>query len=586
MYNHFFGFKERPFRLVPDPLYLFLSKTHEEALANLTYAVMQGEGFVEITGEVGTGKTTLCRTFLENLDEQTQAAYIFNPKLNSIQLLKAINDEFEIPSDSDNSKNLIDTLNAFLIEKNTQRQNVILVIDEAQNLCNEVLEQLRLLSNLETTQHKLLNIILVGQPELGEKLESFELRQLGQRITLSCRLIPLRYSEVIQYIRHRISIASTKPGVQFTAAAHRSIYKYSNGIPRLINIVCDRALLTAYVLEKHKITRHIVKTSIRELAGKKNGPGYNLIKKKAAWFALFLFVTVLAGVLLAPDFFNFYTAFNVSKISPLSAVSSKTTQSDPSAPKVSDSDQQNTENTKQKSAIHTSLLKSNNTSGKPAPVYLSTGDLIDQLGKIDAVSSRSTALKAALTLWNIEYKIHPDLNQIENNQVFFNIAAKQNDLLIRRIQGDLNLIKKMNLPAILEINLPERLFPSYLTVSNINEDSITIKNMDHTFMMLDKDALESVWQGVAYLPWKDFLSLTGTISLNSSKDSIIMLKMLLRDIGFKEVEISPEYDTLTIQAVKKIQKKYGIDIDGVVGSATKIALYNEKNVFEIPHITD
>jgi general secretion pathway protein A len=160
MYTSFFGLKERPFKLVPDPAYLFLSRSHEEALAHLSYAISQGDGFVEITGEVGTGKTTLCRVFLANLDQDTEAAYIFNPILNSIQLLKSINEEFGINSEADNTKELIDTLNAFLMEKKSQGKKVILLIDEAQNLSREVLEQLRLLSNLETDIYKLLQIIL------------------------------------------------------------------------------------------------------------------------------------------------------------------------------------------------------------------------------------------------------------------------------------------------------------------------------------------------------------------------------------------------------------------------------------------
>ncbi|MBN1107069.1 MAG: AAA family ATPase, partial [Deltaproteobacteria bacterium] len=181
MYKNFFGFKERPFQLVPNPAYLFLSRSHEEAMAHLTYALSQGDGFVEMTGEVGTGKTTLCRAFLENLDQNTDAAYIFNPKLDSLQLLKAINDEFGISSEGDNIKDLIDRLNAFLLRRKAEGKKVILVIDEAQNLSADVLEQLRLLSNLETTTSKLLQIVLVGQPELGEMLDSQELRQLGQR---------------------------------------------------------------------------------------------------------------------------------------------------------------------------------------------------------------------------------------------------------------------------------------------------------------------------------------------------------------------------------------------------------------------
>ncbi|MBW1799799.1 MAG: AAA family ATPase, partial [Deltaproteobacteria bacterium] len=297
MYKKFFGFKERPFKLVPNPAYLFLSRSHEEALAHLSYAISQGDGFVEITGEVGTGKTTLCRAFLETLDENTEAAYIFNPKLDAIQLLKAINDEFAIRSEPDNTKDLIDILNAFLIEKKGQGKKVILLVDEAQNLSVEVLEQLRLLSNLETTTSKLLQIILVGQPELGDMLDSYDLRQLGQRITLSCHIHPMTRNETRQYILHRIHTASQKPGVTFTWAAFFAIYRYSRGIPRQINIVCDRALLFAYGLNRHIITGSIVKASARELAGRgdirKFGlqvPGKSTVVLAAVCVALFLYI--------------------------------------------------------------------------------------------------------------------------------------------------------------------------------------------------------------------------------------------------------------------------------------------------------
>ena len=278
MYNKFFGFKEKPFKLVPNPEYLFLSKSHEEALAHLTYAISHGDGFVEITGEVGTGKTTLCRVFLESLDKSIEAAYIFNPKLDALQLLKAINDEFGIDSTPDNTKDLIDMLNVFLIEKKAAGQKVLVLIDEAQNLSLEVLEQLRLLSNLETTQEKLLQIILVGQPELGDMLSSHQLRQLGQRITINCQLLPLTYQETRDYIRHRISLASHRAGPPFDKASYRAIYEYSRGIPRLINIACDRILLNAFSRNSFKITGSITKEAIRELTRKKTGNSYNWLQ--------------------------------------------------------------------------------------------------------------------------------------------------------------------------------------------------------------------------------------------------------------------------------------------------------------------
>ncbi|MGE0086677.1 MAG: ExeA family protein [Desulfococcaceae bacterium] len=268
MYEKFFGFKERPFQLVPNPAYLFLSRSHEEALAHLTYAVSQGDGFVEITGEVGTGKTTLCRVFLGNLGESVEAAYIFNPMLDAVQLLRAVNDEFGIPSDAGTVKELIDTLNLFLMERKRAGKQVILLIDEAQNLGRDVLEQLRLLSNLETDTSKLIQIILVGQPELREKLDSPELRQLSQRITLSCHLIPLNYRETRAYILHRIHIAAQKTGVTFARSAFKTIYRYSGGIPRLINIACDRAMLTAFSLNSLRIRGGIARTAVQELASR------------------------------------------------------------------------------------------------------------------------------------------------------------------------------------------------------------------------------------------------------------------------------------------------------------------------------
>ncbi len=208
MYNRFWGFRQKPFKLVPSPDFLFLSSTHEEALAHLKFTLSEGEGFLMITGEVGTGKSTLCRAFLQELDPAVACAYIFNPKLNPLQLLKNINTEFGIPADADTAQELVEILNTFLIEKKAKDQKVVIIIDEAQNLSVESLEQVRLLSNLETTREKLLQIVLVGQPELAKKIDSFELRQLGQRISLACQLKPLSYDESVQFIQHRINVAS------------------------------------------------------------------------------------------------------------------------------------------------------------------------------------------------------------------------------------------------------------------------------------------------------------------------------------------------------------------------------------------
>ncbi|MEJ2166917.1 MAG: AAA family ATPase [Desulfobacterales bacterium] len=299
MYENFFGFKEKPFKLVPNPDYLFLSKSHEEALAHLNYALSQGDGFVEITGEVGTGKTTLCRAFLENLDDETIAAYIFNPTLGPTQLIKTICDELSLTCDTDSIKDLIDNLNNFLMRAKTLRKKVILLIDEAQNLSKNVLEQLRLLSNLETNKEKLLQIILVGQPELSDILDSHELRQLGQRITLRYRLSPLTARETVDYIQYRINKASQRSGIKFERPAFRLIYRYSRGIPRVINIACDRVLLTAFGLSKHKITGGIARDAISELKNRRAAGRYELVDWKKV-----LIIGAAASVVLAGAIFH------------------------------------------------------------------------------------------------------------------------------------------------------------------------------------------------------------------------------------------------------------------------------------------
>ncbi len=583
MYKNFFSFRERPFKLVPNPAYLFLSKSHEEVLAHLTYAVIQGDGFVEITGEVGTGKTTLCRAFLENLDNNTKAAYIFNPNLNSIQLLKTINDEFGIGSDADNTKDLIDRLNSFLIAKKAQGKNVILIIDEAQNLNTEVLEQLRLLSNLETSRDKLLQIILVGQPELGEKLDSHELRQLDQRITLRCQLVPLSHKEVREYIQHRINIAS-KTGIQFAGAAYRSIYHYSRGIPRLINIVCDRALLIAFVLDQQIISGKIAMAAIRELSvkGDMKRRGLQIRKRTILFFSL-----LCTGIFVVMVFRSGFLDQNAIISSPEStrvdnSGSKHFTRSEHSKTPLPPHPEPDSKSAKApaKALAKAPALK------EPRTVMEPVRDLGVLLKKLNRFYSRNVALKVAVDLWGTEPEIGQYLDGISDDQAFFQLASEQNGLLIRRIEGSFNSVKKLNLPAILAFYLPGGLPNVYLTLNGIDDGRITLRGGKNDISIeLEPSDLESYWSGVAYIPWKNFLSLAGTIPLDSPKDSIITLKMLLRDIGFNKVEISPFYDENTRQAVKNVQRKYGIRVDGVVGSTTKIALYNEKNFKGIPHIS-
>ncbi len=268
MYETFFALTQKPFSITSNPSFLFLSQRHKEALAHLTYGIRERVGFIEITGEVGTGKTTICRALLNQLDDKTKTAFIFNSNLSEMQLMQTVIDDLGIKTKQKNKGGLFSELNRFLIEQLSLGNNVVLIIDEAQNLSLKLLEQVRMLSNLESENEKLLQIILVGQPELRDKLNSPSLRQLRQRIAVRYHIEALNYDEVALYVSHRLSLAGANGRAPiFDDSAIRAIYDYSKGIPRLINMVCNKALLTAFVLEERHIHSQIINRSIAELEG-------------------------------------------------------------------------------------------------------------------------------------------------------------------------------------------------------------------------------------------------------------------------------------------------------------------------------
>lgn len=265
MYKDYFGLTELPFSIAPDPSYLYLSEKHREALAHLIYGVGDQGGFVVLTGEVGTGKTTICRSVLQQLPDNANIAFIINPRQSVNQLLQSIFSELSIPyREGMTSKAMIDRLNAYLLGAHAEGRNTILIIDEAQNLSVDILEQLRLLTNLETDEKKLLQLVLLGQPELCDLLARPDLRQLSQRVTARYHLAPLSKSEVAEYIQHRLSVARCHNEI-FTPAAINRIYKLSGGVPRLINIICDRSLLGVFANNQSVVDVKIVNNSSKEL---------------------------------------------------------------------------------------------------------------------------------------------------------------------------------------------------------------------------------------------------------------------------------------------------------------------------------
>ena len=591
MYEKFFSFSEKPFKLVPNPAYLFLSKSHEEALAHLNYALAQGDGFVEITGEVGTGKTTLCRAFLENLDNNTIAAYIFNPRLGPKQLIKTINDELGIKYDTDNTKDLIDKLNAFLMRQKAASKKVILLIDEAQNLSRNILEQLRLLSNLETSKEKLLQIILVGQPELSDILDSHELRQLGQRITLRYHLTPLTYKETVEYIKYRINIAARKAGIKFDRSAYRQIYRYSGGIPRVINISCDRSLLTAFGLSQRKISGSIARTSIKELKSRGAKKKHDLIYGNKAIIIFAVLALILIGVSYRQNLVQWIEpSFNDTAPS-MVETSPAVEPGDGDMSLAADDEETNSiitdlESDEMAGPGQIPVLENQPPEDIPAAEQVATMDLMEYLAAMDIKSSRSIALKQVMELWQTAVEIKPYLNTLDDDQAFFRLTAKPSGIFIHRLETDMDLLKRLNLPAILECYPPGSNEAAYLALSKIDGDKLFLGSAVQKRMVeTDINEINFSWSGIAYLPWKNFLSIWGTIPTRASKDSIITLKLLLNDLGFDNVAMNEEYDRWTRSAVEKVQAKYGIPVDGYVGPLTKIILYREKNTFDMPHLT-
>ncbi|MDX8391348.1 MAG: AAA family ATPase [Mariprofundaceae bacterium] len=303
LYVTHFQLREAPFSIAPNPRFLFMSEQHREALAHLLYGIEHDGGFVLLTGEVGTGKTTLCRCLLEKMPADVDVAFIINPRLSVVELLANICDELSIEYDQGTQSNrlLVDAMNRYLLARHAEGRKIVLIIDEAQNLDSDVLEQLRLLTNLETDERKLLQIILLGQPELQQKLAHTELRQLSQRITARYHLQALNRSEIAAYIDHRLSVAGCDEAI-FSAAAKRHIHRISQGIPRLVNLICDRAMLGAYAKSVKNINRKMIRQAAREVLGERVAPA-NSKRWKTALIpvAIAVFVLLVGGLIFTTD---------------------------------------------------------------------------------------------------------------------------------------------------------------------------------------------------------------------------------------------------------------------------------------------
>lgn len=542
MYCSYYGFREKPFAMTPNPRFLFLSKNHKEAFAHLLYGMQNNAGFIELTGEVGSGKTTVIRTLLGQLDRETyRTALIFNPRLSALELLQNINREYTIPCDDLNNAKLINSLNEFLLRENAVGRTVVLVIDEAQNLDPAVLEQIRLISNLETEKDKLLQILLVGQPELEQMLNKPDMRQLSQRITVHYRLKPLDYPDTVAYINHRLEVAGEKKQVVFSRGAMRRIFRYSGGLPRLINSACDRALLAGYMKNSFVITSRMAATAIADVR-RETGARFSLRRLVPA--GLFLCAALVgAGIYVS-------TRNIAGTIKP-------------------------------ERNIAGTIKSARNIAGTIKPEMSVTEfsrAAENELAKTDEAESLRGAFNILAGLWNVA--------PVSETQNSFPLAqaALDRGLQIYRYNGNLGRLLRMDCPAILELAIPAVAGRRYLVLTGTENDRFLIAPPLLGRSVLTAAELEMLWTGDSYLLWRNAENLSSIRAIGTSGAQVKRLQGLLKEVGTYNGSLTTIFDKDTREAVREFQLRQGIQADGVAGSQTFFLLYRAVDRFAVPRL--
>jgi general secretion pathway protein A len=524
MYREYFGLKELPFSIAPDPRFLYMSENYKEALAHFMYGINSDGGFVLLTGEVGTGKTTLCRCLLEQLPENIDVAFILNPKVTSEELLANICDELSIyyPEGTTSAKVFVDKINEYLLDAYAKGRKTVLIIEEAQNLSTDVLEQIRLLTNLETNQSKLLQVIMLGQPELRDILSKPELRQLSQRITARYHLGTLSRNEVKEYVTHRLAIAGTNRKI-FPDSIIGKLYHLSRGIPRLINIICDRALLGAYVQEKNCVDKFTLETAANEVFGKIDLWAKQRKTLKLA-FAVILLIIVIASLTIT--IYNYRSQLFISKQQalPLAAVN---------------------------------------------PSEAKKTDTLQQLEESTISQSEKMAFKSLFSQWGITYQENgkSDICKIAKNQGLncFNKLISFNELI------------RLNKPVVLKLS-DDRGQEFYGTLTSIQGQTGTLVIGDKS-KTVDIKEIEKRWLGDYILLWRPPLEFKGNIYPGYKGYIVEWLREKLSFIQGQSYQNRKDlkYDEELIEQVKKFQLDRGLVPDGIVGSQTVIHLTNTLN---------
>jgi len=549
MYSSFFGLNEKPFSITPDPRYLYMSERHAEALAHLIYGVKESGGFIQLTGEVGTGKTTLVRSLLQQLPDFADVAVVLNSQLSRVEFLSSICEELhvELPEQRNSIKALTDALNAYLLKNHSLGRRTILIVDEAQNLRVDVLEQVRLLTNLETAKQKLLQIILIGQPELRELLARNDMRQLAQRITGRYHLEPLTRDETAAYIDHRLKVAGAI-GPIFSPAAKRDLFRLSGGVPRMINVIADRALLGAYTREEREVTPELVRAAVAEVYDR---PPTGFSGWQRPWWAhpAGLLGLGAAGLLivLASGFAGLQW-FRINRDpgpSPAAAVVVDDQAGQASVPLA---------------------VPDTGTPALPLAPLLKAN-----FGK----TGTDTAFSSLFRLWNV------DLSSQTKRPC---VQAEERGLYCLYQRGTLDQVRTLGLPAILTLRDSNN-DPQQVVLAGLGPQTAVLNIGGTEFRVANKE-LEQLWFGESLLLWRPGTTAVKSFLPGMRDPDVRWLRASLARIQGKPAEPidSDLYDEALAGRVRDYQRDRRLPVDGMAGHATQVAINSDLGDGEMPRL--
>ncbi|MFC1854967.1 AAA family ATPase [Thermodesulfobacteriota bacterium] len=609
MYKLHFGLKENPFNMTPDPRYIYLSDIHDDTLLQLIYGINHRKGFLLVIGEIGTGKTTISRALLDRLDSNVETALLLNPYLSEPELLKTILDDFGVECESDSMKDMIDLLNEFLITQKSNGGNAALIIDEAQNLPIKSMELIRMLSNLETNTEKLLQIVLIGQPELKKKLASENLRQLNQRITIRTQLAPLSMKDTKGYITYRLTKSGALNTNIFTSSAVREVFIYTKGYPRLINSLCDRALLCAYSFDKNSVDKGIIKKAALDVIDDLS------IRRKANYYqcAFYSMVILLLLVIFAPILADYVEdTILTDRPEKTTQIISEAKASKPPASNeqklaaISDSDpvveKSGTTSSNATADINKILSEGETTkfdepeesvslskdaevvNGEKPPVFtMSNGKYMTD----DLNYSLEASVMTLLSIWNEDKRTINIIKKFDkpsatieymlDKLATYELLLKSEYKIVHKSMS-LRRIRKMALPTIVALRDDIKVNSFYYAlITSYEKNAMTLLEPKKGLVKISNARFRRKYMNDAIVMYKSLFIKNKALRINMTSADVMILEDNLKILGYFLEEPDSYFDEDTKDAVMLLQDSKGLKPDGHVGTDTKIALIKEVN---------